>query len=241
MSRESSRRRLAALAAAVFALTAFAFVAGKAAGSGGAQAPTAGAVLGTHAPAPASPTALAAEEGSHLVAGVPVGYTDDEAGAVAAATAFSRVLGGPLLLKPAAYEQAVQAIAAPGERSTLARAASQQLTTLDQTYRLISLAHAGVPVSVTTIPLSYDVEAFAPENATVAVWAVGVMAAAGHLAPTAVWTTFDYHLTWTGEWRLRSISVVDAGWAPAEVQPTPATSDVPGQLGAYRRYSDASS
>ena len=233
--RDWSARRVGGIGCAVFLVAAVGFVAGRAAGAPGlapAQPPVS-------APPISTPHMAETGEGSPLVDGIPVGFTDDQTGAVAAATAFSRALGGPLLLDPTAYERAVETIAAPGQGTTLSQAASQQLTALDQSYHLVSLARAGVPVSVTTVPLSYDVEAFTPHAATVAIWAVGVMAAAGHLVPTAVWTTFEYQLTWTGDWRLQAISILDAGWAPAEVQPTPATSDVPGQLGAYRRYPDA--
>ena len=241
MTGRPSRRRLAALAGVVSLVGAFAFVAGRAAGAGTVQAPTSEDTLhpatttGAVAPTPD------ASEGTHVVDGVPLGYTDDQTGAVAAATAFSRVLGGPLLLDPAAYQREVQTVAAPGEQAALSQAAGEQLTALDQTYHLISLASSGVQVSVTTVPLTYDVESFTPQEATVAIWAVGVMAAAGHLTPTAVWTTFQYRLTWAPDWRLQRISILDAGWAPAEVQPTPATSDLPGQLGDYRRYPDAPS
>ena len=241
MNGRSSPRRLVALAGLVFLAAAFAFVAGRVAGAGTVRqsvpeaAPSATATVAPVTPVPA------AGEGSHVVAGVPVGYTDDEAGAVAAATAFSRVLGGPLLLDPSAYDRAVEEISGPGEAASLTQAASQQLTGLDQSYHLISLAATGVPVRVTTVPLSYEVDAFTAQDATVAIWAVGVMAAAGHLTPTAVWTTFRYQLAWSSDWRLQSICVLDIGWAPAEVQPTPATSDLPGQLGDYRRYPDAPS
>ena len=230
-----SARRRAGVGCGVFLVAAVGFVAGRAAA---APSPPPAQPLASAAPI-VTPHVVPTGEGSHLVDGVPVGFTDDETGAVAAATAFSRALGGPLLLNPTAYEQAVEAIAAPHVAATLSRAASQQLSALDQSYHLVSLARAGVPVSVTTVPLSYDVEALTPHAATVAIWALGVMAAAGHLVPTAVWTTFEYQLTWTGDWRLQAISILDAGWAPAEVQPTPTTSDVPGQLGAYRRYPDA--
>jgi hypothetical protein len=240
----SSPRRLAALAAVIALVGALAFVAGRVAGAGSVQEPA--PTTPSHTPGvplPATTTAVPATpgsgEGSQVANGVPLGYTDDETGAVDAATAFSRVLGGPLLLDRTAYQRAVQTIAAPGEQAALSQAAGGQLTALDQSYHLISLASSGVPVSVTTVPLSYQVDAFTPQRATVDIWAVGVMAAAGQLTPTAVWTTFQYRLVWAGDWRLQSIFTLDAGWAPAEIQPTPATSDVPGQLGAYRRYPDA--
>jgi hypothetical protein len=234
--RGGSIRRIGAAGCAAFLVAAVGFVAGRAAG--------------TTVPAQAQPSPMAVPnhiQGSapsaavSFVAGVPARYTDDRAGAVEAATALCRTLGGPLLLNPTAYVQAVRAIAVPGQEATLAQAASQQLSALDETYHLISLAAQGVPVSVTTVPISYELDAFTAARATVAIWAVGVMAAAGHISPTAVWTTFQYHLTWSSEWRLQSISTLDAGWAPADIQPTPATSDIPGQLGDYRRYPDAPS
>jgi hypothetical protein len=225
-------RRTAGAGCATLLLGTVAFVAGRAAGA--SSSPRIPSVVVT-----AAPSTAVQREGGRVVDGVPVGYTDDERGAVAAATAFSRALGGPLLLKPAAFRMAVQAIAAPGEQTTLTRAASQELIDLDHAYHLISLAAAHVPVAVITVPLSFAVTNFTPQTAVVAIWAVGVMAASGHLAATSVWATFQYRLIWASDWRLASVLTLDAGWAPAVVQPTPATSDVPGELGGYERYPDA--
>ena len=176
-------------------------------------------------------------EGGHVLEGVPLGYTKDERGAVAAATAFATVLSGPLALTPIEYLRAVTAMAAPNAVVQLSHAATQQSSFLDSSTHLPSLAAAGLPVSLRCVALSYQVQALTTLNASVRVWSVTFMAAAGHLVPTAVWATIEYQLLWVGsDWRLERSQVVDVGWAPATVQPTPATSDLPGQLHEYREY-----
>ncbi len=226
----SGRRRLAAIVL-LLGVAGLAFAVGRAAatpvaaGSAPAAAPNTAAT-------PAPPT-----EGGHVVDGVPLGYTDDQQGAVAAATAFATALSGPLALTPDAYRRAVTAMAAPNAVAHLAEAAAQQTSFLDSSAHLPSLAAAGVPVILRCVALSYQVEALTALNASVRVWSVTFMAAGGHLVTTAVWATIEYRLLWVGsDWRLERSQVIDVGWAPASVQPTPATSDMPGQLHEYREY-----
>ena len=236
----SFRRRLAALFGSAFLITALGFVAGRATANG-SQPVTVASVPSTGSTA-AVAAASTTVEGTHTVAGVLLGYTDDERGAVAAATTFARVLGGSLLLSPSAFTAAVQAIAAPDQEDALTQAADQQLSALDQSEQLTTLAAQGAAVSLTTAPLSYQVQSFSAQQASVAVWAVGVIAVEGHTVATAAWSTVAYDLSWVpsvSDWRLDSAPLVDGGWAPAEAQPRPATSDIPGQLSQYQRYSDA--
>ena len=236
----STRRRVASVFGAAFLVTAFGFVAGRASANGSRPA-TVASVPSTASTAAAT-AASTTVEGTHTVAGVLLGYTDDERGAVAAATTFARVLGGSLLLSPSAFTAAVQAIAAPDQEDALTQAADQQLSALDQSEQLTTLAAQGAAVSLTTAPLSYQVQSFSAQQASVAVWAVGVIAVEGHTVATAAWSTVAYDLSWVpsvSDWRLDSAPLVDGGWAPAEAQPRPATSDIPGQLSQYQRYSDA--
>ncbi|MBJ7595061.1 MAG: hypothetical protein JF886_09415 [Candidatus Dormibacteraeota bacterium] len=215
----------------LLSVAGLAFLVGRAAAAPVAAGPTGAAV-----PSP-SATPGQSVEGGHVVDGVPLGYTDDQRGAVAAATAFATALSGPLALTPDAYRRAVTAMAAPNAVAHLAEAADQQTTFLDSSAHLPSLAAAGVPVTLRCVALSYQVEALTALNASVRVWSVTFMAAGGHLVTTAVWATIEYRLLWVGsDWRLERSQVIDVGWAPASVQPTPATSDMPGQLHEYREY-----
>jgi hypothetical protein len=236
----SPRRRIASLLGAVFLVTALGFVAGRASinVSRPVTVEPVPSTAVTTSPIPVASTV----EGTHTVDGLLLGYTDDERGAVAAATTFARVLGGSLLLSPSAYTAAVQLIAAPDQENALTQAADQQLSALDESEQLTTFAAQGVAVSVTTVPISYQVQSFGAQQASVAVWAVGVIAVEGHTVATAAWSTVAYDLSWVpsvSDWRLDSAPLVDGGWAPAEAQPTPATSDIPGQLSQYQRYSDA--
>ena len=238
MNAGPSPRRLAADFGAVFLVTALGFVAGRASTAGRPPSPAPATAAPTPTPAATAPRT---QEGTHSVDGIPLGYSDDKRGAVDAATTFCRVLGGPLVLSPTAFTAALQVIGAPNQVATLTAAAEQQLQQMDQSYQLITLASQGVPVSVTAVPLRYRIESFSPKQASIDVWTVGVFAAEGHTLPTATWTTVDYQLSWVAsvsDWRLDRASLVDAAWAPAEVQPTPATSDVPGQLSQYQGYPD---
>lgn len=235
-----ARRRVAAVFGAAFLVTAVGFVAGRATAK--ASRPVRVASVPSTASRAAAVPGPTTAEGTHTVAGVLLGYTDDERGAVAAATTFARVLGGPLLLSPSAFTAAVQAIAAPDQEDALTQAADQQLSALDESEQLTALAVQGVAVSVTAAPLSYLVQSFSAQQASVAVWAVGVIAVEGRTVATGAWSTVAYELSWVpsvSDWRLDRAPLVDAGWAPAQAQPTPATSDIPGQLSQYQRYSDA--
>jgi len=215
----------------LLSVAGLAFLVGRAAAAPVAAGPTGAAV-----PSP-SATPGQSVEGGHVVDGVPLGYTDDQRGAVAAATAFATALSGPLALTPDAYRRAVTAMAAPNAVAQLSQAAAQQSSFLDSSVHLPSLAAAGVAVTLRCVPLSYQVEALTALNASVRVWSVTFMAAAGHLVPTAVWATLEYQLLWVdSDWRLERSQVTDVGWAPANVQPTPGTSDMAGQLHDYREY-----
>lgn len=206
------------------------------------------ATRSTGAPAqPAPPAAAAAlppggsNGPTHTENGVPLGYSDTQSGAVAAATAYATVLAGPLLARPDQYTAAVETLAAPESRSALTQQASAQLQVLDASYHLRDNAARGVQVVARAIPIAYHVDGYAPGRATVSIWIAGLFAEDGSLAPVVVWATGTYSLEWVAsesDWRMTALSGQN-GPVPAETQPVSGQTALPPQLGGYTTYASA--
>jgi hypothetical protein len=146
--------------------------------------------------------------------GMPVGFSADVEGAVAAATAYTVVLGGPLLFEEG-LDQALAVAATDDARADLEAQFTQGADLLIERLNLDD-----AEVVATTAPAGYRIDRFAEgEEASIAVWAAGFMIAGGTPIP-AGWTTTTVDLVWTdGDWKLAGLRSNDGPEPPHGAEP----------------------
>jgi hypothetical protein len=176
---------------------------------------------------------------SRLVAGAPVGYAHSQAGAVDAATNYQLLLAGPLLATPTRYRAAEQVIYAPAARDRLMAAAEQSLAGLQDQTQLLTNASKGVPVALIAVPVSYQVNSYEGDHATVSLWWVWVVGQQGAMAPIQAWITSIVTLDWLGDWRIEDVNTGNAP-VPQETQTASQSRDLPDQMHGYQEYGHVS-
>jgi hypothetical protein len=172
---------------------------------------------------------------TRLEAGAPVGYAHSPAGAVDAATNYQLLLAGPLLTTPVQYREAEQVIYASVARDRLIAESDQTLTAVENQTQLISNASRGVPVALIAVPISYQVDAYDGDHATVSVWWVWVLGQQGAMAPVEEWITSVITLDWQGDWRIEDFNLGDAP-VPQQTQTASQSTELPDQMHGYREY-----
>ena len=141
---------------------------------------------------------------TYTLNGVPLGYSHDQAGAVAAAAAFIEVLGGDLVAHPDQYRLAVQTMAAPSAAAALRAQAEQDLDAGERDRHIISTAARGGQVGVRSVPISWRVESYSAEQAVVDLFEV-LLTADGTNPFEAFYTDEAVMVSWaSGDWRLVS-------------------------------------
>jgi hypothetical protein len=192
-------------------------------------------------PPPATPSIPAQVAGATRMNGdVPVGYARTRDGAVAAATNYSAVLAGPLILEPSRYRAAEDVIASASARAGVTAEGEQAIASVEASTNAIALAQRGVRVVVRYAPLAYRVAAYDAGRATVAIWGLWLVGEQGLLTPTETWSTRTIVLEWTGgDWKLNSSST-SPGPTPQPGQQPAQTSAMPPQLTDFEEYIHAS-
>jgi hypothetical protein len=190
---------------------------------------------------PANPSLPAQLAGATQVTGdVPVGYARTRDGAVAAATNYSAVLAGPLVLEPARYRAAESVIASPEAQAQVKAEGEQAIAAVDGSTRAITEAQRGVRVLVRYTPIAYRITAYDASRATVSIWGLWLVGEQGLLTPTETWSTRTVGLEWTGgDWKLADSSTV-SGPTPQPGQQATLTSELPPQLTDFEEYAHAS-
>jgi hypothetical protein len=164
---------------------------------------------------------------AHAVDGVPTGWARTRSGAVAAAAGYARVLSARWFLTDADRRgRAIARMAAPEAAASLRASQDAIAGALGRGPFGAGLARAGVASLLRTSLLGYRVEAYQPDSATVAVWALVVYGNDGGLAPQALWATSTVRLRWAGDWKLVEVGTVP-GPTPVHGQATPSP---PGEL-----------
>ena len=190
------------------------------------------------APAPSGSPRLPAQlaGATRMNGDVPVGYAQTRGGAVAAATNFSAVLAGPLVLEPDRYRAAERVIATPSAQARVAAEGEQAITAVDGGTQAIAEARRGVRVAVRYTPIAYRVTAYDIGRATVSIWGLWMVGEQGWLAPTQTWSTRTVVLEWTGgDWKLARSST-SPGPAPQLGQEAARTAELPPQLTDFEEY-----
>lgn len=184
------------------------------------------AIAATDRPLPATRTAAAAVDAplpnrtavgpTRLVEGVPAGFANTEAGAVAAAASFVATGQALIDMDPLATEDAVRQMA------TGATADRQVTRTLAALSQLRQVLRAGTgPVTVHQAAMATRLERFGAGRARVAVWNVTVLARDGIAPPQAGWKVSTYELVWErDDWRIDA-ETVTPGPAPVLDDSTP--------------------
>jgi hypothetical protein len=171
---------------------------------------------------------------------VPVSYARTREGMVAAATNYSAVLAGPLVLEPGRYRAAEDVIASPTARADVRAEGEQAIATVDDSTRALTEAQRGVRVVVRYTPVAYRLTAYDGNRGTVSIWALWLVGEQGLLAPTETWSTRTLGLEWIGgDWKLASSST-SAGPTPQLGQPAAQAAELPPQLTDFEEYAHAS-
>ena len=148
-----------------------------------------------------------------VVDGVGMGFTHDEAGAVAAATNLVLTLEQAAHVDRTTAIEAYEALAAEASRDPLGADMAAVWDAL----------HAGLETNgppggrlfVRAVPVGQAVTRYSPERATVEVWTLSLLVADGGLRPVATWETASVELVWeAGDWKVWSVTS-RAGPTPA--------------------------
>ncbi|MEA2433946.1 MAG: hypothetical protein QOG54_1403 [Actinomycetota bacterium] len=141
--------------------------------------------------------------------GVPLGFSHDEEGAVAAATAFAIVMteaSGDL----EAYRESMNTLAAPVWQEQATELAVNGIDFFHNRY--------GSGGSATFAPLRYRLTGFSEDSATVDLWGVSTAFGPKHQKIDESWLTGTVELTWVeGDWRVAGQSS-QAGPSPELLQ-----------------------
>jgi hypothetical protein len=132
---------------------------------------------------------------------LPWGFARDEDGAVAAAIAYTEASQRWLYLDDGEVAAAVAAIAAPQAIERLTREVLADVQTARR-----ELAVSPGRVWWLVHPLAWKVQSYNRSAASVALWTVTVLSAAGVAVPQAEWMTVTVDLVWTdGGWRVEAV------------------------------------
>jgi hypothetical protein len=137
--------------------------------------------------------------------GVPVGFSQSEDGAVAAATIFARAIA-TIPLDTDAYKETIRTLAAPEWLSDAEALADNSLTFLVERY--------GQGAASTFSPIKYRIQKYSDTSATVALWGVTLGSGPKVQQPEESWVTGTIELVWVDDdWRVAGQS--------SSVGPTP--------------------
>jgi hypothetical protein len=145
------------------------------------------------------------------------------AAAVAAAAYSITAFDGTVLLSPKRVEAVVTQIASAESRPTLLSAFEQAS---EQTREKLGSGTAPSPVIVLrSIPVGYRVEHYSIQQATVAIWYLGIVGSGATVPPQQSWRTQVVSLVWENDaWKVGSFRSSDGPTPPlstAEIPETP--------------------
>jgi hypothetical protein len=163
---------------------------------------------------------------SDMTAGVVVGFSRDEAGAVAAAVSYTTAPQSWLYLSDQDVRAGVEGIVVPEARDELAGDVVQEVRLLRT-----ELEKASGTVWFVVSPLATRLEDYddGSGRAVVRVWTVRVLSAEGVAVPQSGWQTTTFRLRWQDDdWKIASTHDADGPVPQLEVGLQPWTSDYMG-------------
>jgi len=134
-------------------------------------------------------------------AGLPVGFADDQDGAVAAAVVYATAPQRWLYFSDEKITAAVAEIATPAAAPRLGDEVLADVRTARE-----KLGSSPGRVWWLVRPLAWRAVSFDPDQATVAVWTVTVLSAERVAVPQSDWVTVTVDLAWVdGDWRIDGV------------------------------------
>ena len=154
---------------------------------------------GVEAPRPTVASGAAGPAGD--AAGVPVGFSADEPGAVAAAVAYATASQRWLYFTDEEIDAAVAEIATPVAAPRMAEDVVAEVSMARE-----QLAQSSGPIWWLVRPLAWRVDDYRDTDARVSVWTVTILSAAGVAAPQSEYLTVTLDLSWVdGDWRVDGV------------------------------------
>lgn len=127
--------------------------------------------------------------------GVPVGYAQTEAGALAAAEHFQEIGSSSLAADESVYVEAMSTMAAPEWRERAEETGRNGVAFFEERY--------GVEGSLLTSPVGARLVEFSPSTAVVELWSVSLSSGSNVPAGEQVWSLTTLSLRWVeGDWRI---------------------------------------
>jgi hypothetical protein len=176
---------------------------------------------------------------SRMENGVPVGYSQSQPAAIAAATNYTQFAAGPLLVQPDKYRAAIATLAAPQAKDKLLAEYESGVASTQNATQIISNTSRGIKVAVNAYPLAYHVNNYSSSVSEISIWYLAIIGQDGQQAPSQAWVTMTIDLEWTnGDWKVTADGS-SPGPVPVLGQAPVQTKDLPPQLQAYQLYSYA--
>jgi hypothetical protein len=136
-------------------------------------------------------------------------------GAVAAATRFVVLVDGPEVLDPTSRRELFDEIAASEERDQLDETFAEVSDLLADVFGLTPQLADDPGFVIRAVPAGWRVASYTPDEATVSVWATGVLVAEGRQLSQPGWRTLDVTVRWERDgWRLVRIDNQDGPTPP---------------------------
>ena len=180
----------------------------------------------------------------HHLDGVGVGYARSQAGAVAAAANFTRVLSSDLILDTRQRRAAIDVLAAPEARGRLQRTFDQAVASLRQGLGMTGPAAQDAQVLLRATPVGWRVEDYGAGSAKVAIWVTSVGGstggATGQVPIREAWGTTTVTLRWVGgDWKQVDSTTVDGPVPIADVAPPTATPELLDKANEFKEFTYA--
>ena len=156
---------------------------------------------------------------ARIVDGVGVGYARTEAGAITAATEYVTALSGPAALDEERVRRVLELIAAPDALARLTDA-YEEVAALGR--ERLGLDQRPEPTVIFRADaVGYRVERFSEEEATIAVWTVGLTGSSATTAPRHSWSTTVAQLRWVeDDWKVEGLNTSPGPTPPLSGAPT---------------------
>jgi hypothetical protein len=178
------------------------------------------------ADAPAGGTARAGVGPDHTVAGVGVGWARTREGAAAAATNYTKVLGGQLLFDDARRHQAITQLAAPRAKVALLRASDEAAELTRKGLHLPAGAAGAAQAIMVTVPVGEKVERYDSSSARVAILTTGLAGSAAGVQVSQGWGVTVVDLEWVrGDWKQVAVTSRAAAIPLATGDEVPSSAD----------------
>ena len=180
------------------------------------------------APTATVPTAAGA---SRTEAGVPVGYPETQAGAVAAATNYLVAFTQPRMFQPLVRMQVLTVLAGPERAPELIRSVDPGMQRAAQTLQVdpnTGTSSMGELVS-RLVPVGYKVVSYSNGRARVAIWGTSLAGVAGASSSVPVvnsWATDTVDLEWDGDWKWAGFVEADGPTPVGTVNPPSPWADI---------------